>query len=81
MGHRFMMEGSQGAVAVMGASTLTSADAERRLARMVFERLSNGERLGVAITNAKQAYAQDYPKDLDIILGWTLLGLPELIVN
>ena len=36
MGHRFMMEGEQGAVAVMGASTLTDANSERQLARLVF---------------------------------------------
>ena len=65
----------------MGASTLTSADAERRLARKIFARLSNGERLGVAITNAKQDYALEHPNDLDVLLGWTLLGLPELVIN
>ena len=81
MGHRFMMEGPQGAVAVMGASTLTNADSERRLARLVFERIQNGERLGQAITNAKQEFAIENPSALDVLLGWTLLGLPELIVN
>ena len=81
MGHRFMMEGDQGAVAVMGASTLTNANSERRLAKLVFERIANGERIGDAVTNAKQDYAQNYPNDLDVILGWTLLGLPELVVN
>ena len=81
MGHRFMMEGDRGAVAVMGATTLTSADAERKLATLVYERLANGERLGNAITNAKQDYGQTHPQDLDVLLGWTLLGMPELIVN
>lgn len=81
MGHRFMMEGNHGAVAVMGSSTLTNADSERRLARLVFERLTLGHRLGDAVTQAKQAYAQDYPDDLDVLLGWTILGLPELRVN
>ncbi len=81
MGHRFMMEGNRGAVAVMGASTLTSSNAERQLARRVFERLANGERLGDAVTKAKQDYAQDNPSDLDVILGWTVLGFPELLIN
>jgi len=81
MGHRFMMEGDQGAVAVMGASTLTSANSERKLATLVFARLANGERLGDAVTNAKQEYAQDNPGDLDVLLGWTILGLPDLLVN
>jgi len=81
MGHRFMMEGEQGAVAVMGASTLTNANSERILAKLVFKRLANGERLGDAVTNAKQEYAIDHPNDLDVLLGWTLLGPPELFVN
>jgi len=81
MGHRFMMEGDRGAVAVMGATTLTNANAERKLARLVFERLANGERLGDAVTNAKQEYAKDNPNDLDVLLGWTVLGLPELLIN
>jgi len=81
MGHRFMMEGEQGAVAVMGASTLTNANSERKLASLVFARLANGERLGDAVTNAKQEYAVDNPNDLDVLLGWTILGLPDLLVN
>lgn len=81
MGHRFMMEGEQGAVAVMGATTLTNANSERKLAKLVFARLANGERLGNAVTNAKQEYAIDNPNDLDVLLGWTLLGLPDLLVN
>ena len=81
MGHRFMLEGNKGAVAVMGASTLTSANAERELAAMILSRLSEGERLGDAILNAKQEYAQAKPNQLDVILGWTLLGTPDLRVQ
>jgi len=81
MGHRFMMEGDQGAVAVMGATTLTKASSERRLASMVFARIANGELIGDAVTNAKQEYAQLYPTDLDVLLGWTLLGFPDMLVN
>ena len=81
MGHRFMMEGDQGAVAVMGATTLTSASAERRLAELVFAGIAEGKTIGDAVTEAKQAYAVDYPNDLDVLLGWTLLGLPDLVVN
>ena len=81
MGHRFLMEGEQGAVSVMGATTLTNANSERELAQLVFARLAKGERLGDAVTNAKQEYAIDNPNDLDVLLGWTILGFPELLVN
>lgn len=80
MGHRFMMEGNRGAVAVMGATTLTTASHERLLARLVFDRLTKGESLGLAITNAKKEFAQSRPDALDVILGWTLLGFPELVL-
>jgi len=75
------MEGENGAVSVMGATTLTNANSERLLARLVFARLANGERLGDAVINAKQEYAVDFPNDLDVLLGWTILGFPELFVN
>ena len=81
MGHRFMMDGEQGAVAVMGASTLTSANSERELADLVFAELVKGRRIGDAVTLAKQIYAKQNPKDLDVLLGWMVLGFPELLVN
>ena len=81
MGHRFMMEGDRGAVAVMGASTLTNADNERALASLVFAELAKGKRLGDAVTSAKQAYAAEHGADLDVLLGWTILGFPELLIN
>ena len=81
MGHRFMLEGNKGAISVMGAATMTEASAERELALKIYARLGAGERLGDAITAAKQEYAQANPEQLDVILGWNLLGLPELTVQ
>jgi len=78
MGHRFMMEGNRGAVAVMGATTLTSATNEKILSRLVFDRLTKGQTLGRAITDAKSEYVEKRGSSLDVILGWTLLGFPEL---
>ena len=72
------MEGDRGAVAVLGATTLTSASNEKILSRLVFERLSNGESLGDAMTNGKAEFARNRSGARDVILGWTLLGFPEL---
>jgi len=80
MGHRFMMEGDRGAVAVMGATTLTGATNEKILSRLVFERLTQGESLGQAITNGKAEFSSKRSGALDVILGWTLLGFPELVL-
>lgn len=78
MGHRFLMEGDRGAVAVMGATTLTSAANERLLSRYVYKQLDLGLPLGEAVMVAKQQFAQRQPDALDVLLGWTLLGFPEL---
>ncbi len=81
MGHRFLMEGDRGAVAVMGATTLTSATNEQLLARYVYEQLSQGKTLGQSITLGKQEFARVRPDALDVLLGWTLLGFPELVLQ
>jgi len=78
MGHRFMMEGEQGAVGVLGATTLTSARNEKQLAVLFFKYIERGDSLGEAMKNAKAEFAATDPTALDVILGWTLLGFPEL---
>jgi len=78
MGHRFLMQGDSGAVSVMGATTLTSAHNERALAELVFQGISLGKPLGIAITDAKTEFAQSRPQALDVLLGWTLLGMPDI---
>ncbi len=82
LGHRFMLNDDRGAASVLGASTLTEAAAERILAMEVFERLlTQGTTMGEAILQAKQQYAQTHPDQLDVILGWTQLGDPALVVQ
>lgn len=34
--------------------------------------------LGDAVTNAKRMYAATHPDALDVILGWNILGDPDL---
>jgi len=81
MGHRFMVQGDRGAVSVMGATTLTSAHNERALAELIFAGISEGKSLGVAITDAKVEFALSRPDAVDVLLGWTLLGMPELTMR
>ncbi len=82
MGHEFLLNGEQGAAAVLGASTLTAATHERELAKLVYDRLFQpGVTLGEAVLQAKQAYATQSPEHADVILGWTLLGDPGLVME
>lgn len=77
-----LFSGDQGAAAVLGASTLTDAYSEELLGRLLMPRLVNpGTTMGQALLDAKQALAQTHPEMLDVILGWTLMGDPALVVE
>lgn len=83
LGHSFLTSGDQGAAAVLGASTLTTAESERRLGLRVFaELMVPGRRLGDAVIEAKRDLAFDAGTEglLDVLIGWTLLGDPTLEV-
>ena len=82
LGHRLLLNPNGGAAAVLGASTLTGAAAERQLGRRVFQQLGvPGQTLGRAMTEAKRDLASTEPDLLDVLLGWTLLGDPTLVVQ
>jgi hypothetical protein len=82
MGHQLMIAGSQGAAAVLGASTLTQAVNEERLGALLTPRLTApGTTVGEAIVEAKREMARAHPGALDVLLGWTLLGDPTLEVG
>ncbi len=82
MGHAFMLGGDGGAAAVLGASTLTQAVSERKMALELYSRmLTPGVTLGQAVLEAKKAFAINNPHARDVILGWTLLGDPALMIE
>ena len=78
MAHEFLLNGEQGAAAVLGASTLTEAEHEQALAKLLYDRLLQ---LGQAVLGAKTEYAATNPDHADVILGWTLLGDPGLVLE
>jgi len=83
LGHSFLTSGDRGAAAVLGASTLTTAESERRLGLRIFaELMVPGRRLGDAVVKAKQDLARDAGTEglLDVLIGWTLLGDPTIEV-
>ncbi len=82
MAHRFMQLENRGAVAVMGASTLTESFHEKELGIRLMPLLTQDNMsLGQSILQAKQNMAIDHPEYLDVILGWTLLGDPMIHIN
>jgi hypothetical protein len=84
MAHRFLVSGENGAAAVLGATTITYDTSERMLGHYLMPRLvEQGMTIGKAITKAKQELAAtgDGSGLTDVILGWTLLGDPALVVQ
>lgn len=81
MGDAFLIGGENGAVTVLGASTLTTSNGERALGIELNKRMFEpGVTLGDAVIAAKKALAEkkDYPA---IQLGWQILGDPAIMVN
>ena len=79
LAHAFMLNQNGGAASVLGASTLTKAEHEQGLAQLVLKHLTHDSMtLGDAVTNAKRVYSVTHPDALDVILGWNILGDPDL---
>ena len=81
MVQRFLLENDQGAVTVMGATSLASAFAEKKMASLLYERLNQGMRLGEAALSAKRKLAESSPYQYDMLLGWAMLGPMDMVVN
>jgi len=81
MADLFLLAGQTGAVAVLGASTLTSAGEERSFGIELNKHLyTRGLPIGEAIIRAKQALAQN--EDAPAIqLGYQLMGDPAEVIN
>ena len=84
MANEFLRNPNGGAVAVLGAVALTQAVHEKTLALEVYDRLfMPGKSIGEAVLEAKQAYAAKYTVNYhkDVILGWSLLADPSLVIQ
>jgi hypothetical protein len=78
----FLFSGDRGAAAVLGASTLTDAQSEAMLGELLTPRLATrGMSIGQALQDAKRELAQTHPELLDVLLGWSLMGDPALVIE
>jgi hypothetical protein len=82
LGHKWLLSGDRGAAAVMGTVVLAEAASQRLLGELLLGRLTQpGMSVGAALRDAKVELAASYPAVLDVLLGWTLLGDPALVVQ
>ncbi len=82
LAHRLLLAGPQGAAAVVGSATLTKTTSDQLLGPALLARMMEpGRTIGEAIVLAKQTVATQAGDRRDVLLGWTLLGDPALVVN
>ena len=82
LAHKFLLSGDQGAAAVLGATSITETTSDTALGlRLLPLATQPGMSLGMAIQEAKTSLAQSEPGMSDVILGWTLLGDPAMVVE
>ncbi len=81
LAHRFLFENAGGAVTLMGASSFTKADAEKRMSDLLFPKLRDGMSIGDAVLSAKRELASETPYQLDVLLGWAVLGPDDFSIN
>jgi hypothetical protein len=69
-------------VAVLGAASLTEVESDRLLSSLLLPHLTSpGITIGEAMTAAKREVADRQPGAVDVLLGWTLLGDPTMVVE
>ena len=66
---------------MLGASTLVDSGSEQALGNLYMPRLTTpGATLGQSLQDAKRELAKTHPEMLDVLLGWSLMGDPALVV-
>ncbi|HVG10269.1 MAG TPA: SdrD B-like domain-containing protein [Thermoanaerobaculia bacterium] len=82
LGHALMVGGEQGAAAVLGATAITDSQSDIELGQRYLPRIVQpGATIGDALLAAKRDLAQQHPEMRDVIIGWTILGDPALVVE
>ena len=82
LGDVLLNQGGFGAAAMFGSTTLTSDLNEQLLGEFFIPLLTQTDMpIGLALLHAKQALAVNNPNALDVLLGFSLLGDPYLMVT
>lgn len=77
-----LFSGNNGAAALLGSSTLTDSGSEKLLGQLLTPRLVRpGATIGLALQQSKTELARTHPHLLDVLLGWSLMGDPALVIE
>lgn len=81
LAQKFLMSGDRGAAAVLGATALADASNEVDYGQLLMPLMTQpGMTIGEAMRLSKVQLASTNPNHLDMLLGYTLLGDPTLVV-
>jgi subtilisin-like proprotein convertase family protein len=81
LSHRLMLAGPQGAAAALGSATLAKTTSDALLGPALTAGLTEpGNSVGEALVAAKRSIARQGGDLRDVLLGWTLLGDPALVL-
>jgi hypothetical protein len=79
---KFLFSGTNGAAAVLGGTTLVNSGSEQLLGALLTPRMvTPGMPIGQALQDAKSELAKTSPELSDVLLGWTLMGDPALVIE
>jgi hypothetical protein len=82
LSHALLLQGPQGAAAVVGASTVTVIASDQAIGRRILRNVMRpGQTLGGAIHAAKRDLVASSGNSKDVVLGLTLLGDPALVIE
>jgi hypothetical protein len=77
-----LFSGDKGAAAVLGATTVVNASSEQQLGGLLTPRMAiAGMPIGQALQEAKSELAKTHPEMMDVLLGWTLMGDPAMVIQ
>ena len=78
----FLFSGDRGAAAVLGATTLSEITSEQLLGELLIPKMATpGMTIGQAIQDSKSQLAIEHPDKVDVLLGWSLMGDPTLVIE
>ncbi|GJM08649.1 MAG: hypothetical protein DHS20C11_09250 [Lysobacteraceae bacterium] len=79
---RFLNEGDHGAAAVMGSTGLSQVESNQLLGNRLMPLLTiPGTTVGDAVMMALDSLGSTHPGQTDVLLGFTLLGDPALVIE
>jgi hypothetical protein len=79
---KFLLSGDKGAATVLGATTLADSNSEELLGDLLTPRLvTPGMTIGQALQDAKFELSKTHPELSDVLLGFSLMGDPALIIQ